>query len=102
HERERRRYGRRIEPRFGIPVIYGTDTVHGDNDVYGVTIFPHGVGLGATDDADLAYKVGFATALEVCKVNHTKDNQSPFLQLAEIRSLHASNISWGREVLTKE
>ncbi|XP_039013629.1 lysosomal beta glucosidase-like [Hibiscus syriacus] len=36
-----------------------------DNNVYGATIFPHNVGLGATRDADLAQRIGVATALEV-------------------------------------
>ena len=34
--------------RLGIPMIYGIDAVHGHNNVYKATIFPHNVGLGAT------------------------------------------------------
>lgn len=34
--------------RLGIPLIYGIDAVHGNNSVYGTTIFPHNIGLGAT------------------------------------------------------
>jgi hypothetical protein len=37
-----------LESRLGIPIIYGTDAIHGNNNVYGSTIFPHNVGLGAT------------------------------------------------------
>ena len=37
-----------LESRLGIPLIYGVDAVHGNNNVYGATIFPHNVGLGAT------------------------------------------------------
>ena len=37
-----------IESRLGIPLLYGIDAVHGNNNVYGATIFPHNVGLGAT------------------------------------------------------
>ena len=37
-----------LESRLGIPIIYGIDAVHGNNSVYGATIFPHNVGLGAT------------------------------------------------------
>ncbi|KAL0713718.1 hypothetical protein Bca4012_020696 [Brassica carinata] len=33
---------------LGIPIIYGIDAVHGNNNVYGATIFPHNIGLGAT------------------------------------------------------
>ncbi|XAR60706.1 Glucan 1,3-beta-glucosidase [Bertholletia excelsa] len=54
-----------LESRLGIPLIYGIDAVHGNNSVYGATIFPHNIGLGATRDADLAYRIGDATALEV-------------------------------------
>ncbi|TYI48751.1 hypothetical protein E1A91_D13G268900v1 [Gossypium mustelinum] len=54
-----------LESRLGIPLIYGIDAVHGNNSVYGATIFPHNVGLGATRDADLAQRIGAATALEV-------------------------------------
>ena len=34
--------------RLGIPMIYGIDAVHGHNNVYKATIFPHNVGLGVT------------------------------------------------------
>ncbi|XP_004296697.1 PREDICTED: lysosomal beta glucosidase-like isoform X1 [Fragaria vesca subsp. vesca] len=54
-----------LETRLRIPLIYGIDAVHGNNSVYGATIFPHNVGLGATRDADLARRIGEATALEV-------------------------------------
>ncbi|XP_073526240.1 beta-glucosidase BoGH3B-like [Phyllobates terribilis] len=54
-----------LESRLGIPIIYGIDAVHGNNSVYGATIFPHNVNLGATRDGDLARRIGAATALEV-------------------------------------
>ena len=37
-----------LSTRLGIPMIYGIDVVHGHNNVYKATIFPHNVGLGAT------------------------------------------------------
>jgi len=37
-----------LASRLGIPIIYGTDAVHGNNNVYGATVFPHNIGLGAT------------------------------------------------------
>lgn len=37
-----------MSSRLGIPMIYGIDAVHGHNNVYNATIFPHNVGLGAT------------------------------------------------------
>jgi beta-glucosidase len=39
--------------------------VHGHNGVYGATIFPHNIGLGATRDPALAKRIGRATAEEV-------------------------------------
>ncbi|KAF5470465.1 hypothetical protein F2P56_010979 [Juglans regia] len=54
-----------LKSRLGIPIIYAIDAIHGNNSVYGATIFPHNVGLGATRDADLNRKIGEATALEV-------------------------------------
>ncbi|KAA8549368.1 hypothetical protein F0562_001052 [Nyssa sinensis] len=62
-----------LESRLGIPLIYGIDAVHGNNNVYGATIFPHHIGLGATRDPDLARRIGVATALEVraCGIQYT-------------------------------
>jgi beta-glucosidase-like glycosyl hydrolase len=37
-----------LSTRLGIPIMYGIDAVHGNNNVYKATIFPHNVGLGAT------------------------------------------------------
>ena len=37
-----------MSTRLGIPYIYGIDAVHGHNNVYRATIFPHNVGLGVT------------------------------------------------------
>ncbi|PNY11277.1 lysosomal beta glucosidase-like protein, partial [Trifolium pratense] len=54
-----------LESRLGIPIIYGTDAIHGNNNVYGSTIFPHNVGLGATRDADLVRRIAAATSLEL-------------------------------------
>jgi beta-glucosidase len=48
-----------------IPLIYGVDAVHGHNNVYGATIFPHNIGLGATGDPALVQRIGRATAEEV-------------------------------------
>ncbi|KAL1222048.1 Beta-D-xylosidase 1 [Cardamine amara subsp. amara] len=54
-----------LASRLGIPIMYGIDAVHGNNNVYGATVFPHNIGLGATRDADLVRRIGAATALEV-------------------------------------
>ncbi|KAK9042305.1 hypothetical protein V6N11_017382 [Hibiscus sabdariffa] len=54
-----------LSTRLGIPMIYGIDAVHGHNNVYNATIFPHNIGLGATRDPELVKRIGAATALEV-------------------------------------
>ncbi|GAB4824566.1 hypothetical protein Ancab_007440 [Ancistrocladus abbreviatus] len=54
-----------LSTRLGIPMIYGIDAVHGHNNVYNATIFPHNVGLGVTRDPELVKRIGAATALEV-------------------------------------
>jgi beta-glucosidase len=48
-----------------IPIIWGTDAVHGHNNVKGATLFPHNIGLGATHNPDLIKSIGAATAKEV-------------------------------------
>jgi beta-glucosidase len=48
-----------------IPVIWGTDAVHGHNNVYGATLFPHNIGLGAAHDPELMTRIGRATAEQV-------------------------------------
>ncbi len=48
-----------------IPLIWGTDAVHGHSNVYGAVIFPHNIGLGAANDADLMTRIGAATAKQV-------------------------------------
>lgn len=49
----------------GIPTIWGIDAVHGHNNVVGATIFPHNIGLGAANDAQLMRKIGQVTAKEI-------------------------------------
>ena len=48
-----------------IPIVWGTDAVHGHNNVRGATIFPHNIGLGAARAPDLIERIGEITALEV-------------------------------------
>lgn len=51
--------------RAAVPVIWGTDAVHGHNNVVGATIFPHNIGLGAMRNPALMRDIGVATAREV-------------------------------------
>ena len=50
--------------RLAIPVLWGTDAVHGANNVYGATLFPHNIGLGAMRNPALMREIGEITALE--------------------------------------
>jgi beta-glucosidase len=54
-----------LQTRLGIPLIYGVDAVHGHGNLWGATIFPHNIGLGATRDPDLVQRIGRATAEEM-------------------------------------
>jgi beta-glucosidase len=44
-----------------IPTFWGIDAVHGNSNVFGATIFPHNIGLGATRDTCLVREIGDAT-----------------------------------------
>ncbi len=48
-----------------IPIVWGTDAVHGHSNIIGATIFPHNVGLGATRDPELIERIGQVTAVEI-------------------------------------
>lgn len=48
-----------------VPVIWGSDAVHGHNNVVGATLFPHNIGLGAARNPDLIRRIGAATAIEM-------------------------------------
>jgi len=54
-----------LDSRLGIPLLYGVDAVHGHNNVYGATVFPHNIGLGAADDEELMERIGAVVAEEV-------------------------------------
>ena len=48
-----------------IPTMWGTDAVHGHNNVIGATLFPHNIALGATNNPELIEKIAAITATEV-------------------------------------
>ncbi len=48
-----------------IPTMWGTDAVHGHNNVIGATLFPHNIGLGAANNPKLIEKIAQITAIEV-------------------------------------
>ena len=77
-----------LRSRLGIPLLYGVDAVHGHNNVYGATIFPHAVSLGATRDADLVRRVARATAVE-CAATGVRWDFAPMVSVVQ-------DIRWGR------
>ncbi|MET0855301.1 MAG: glycoside hydrolase family 3 N-terminal domain-containing protein [Telluria sp.] len=48
-----------------VPVVWGIDAIHGNSNVYGATLFPHNIGLGAARDRHLVQEIGAATARAV-------------------------------------
>ena len=50
---------------LAIPVIWGTDAVHGHSNVIGATVFPHNIGLGAMHNPSLVRDIGRVTAREI-------------------------------------
>ncbi|NMH65727.1 glycoside hydrolase family 3 protein [Shewanella salipaludis] len=50
---------------ISIPTMWGTDAVHGHNNVIGATLFPHNIGLGAARDPELIRQIAAITAKEV-------------------------------------
>ncbi|MCX5213796.1 glycoside hydrolase family 3 protein [Kitasatospora sp. NBC_00240] len=55
---------RALDTRLHIPLLYGIDSVHGDNNLVGATVFPHNIGLGATRDPELVREAARITAAE--------------------------------------
>jgi beta-glucosidase len=53
-----------LATRLQIPILYGIDTVHGDGNMYGATVFPHDIGLGASRDPGLVRDVEHVAAEE--------------------------------------
>lgn len=76
------------EGRTGIPLFWGTDAVHGHNNVMGATLFPHNIGLGAARSPELVRAIAEATAREV-SVTGQSWNFAPTLAVAR-------DARWGR------
>ena len=73
---------------LAIPILYGVDAIHGNNNVNGATIFPHNIGLGAADDSELVERVARATAREILATG-VDWTFAPTLAVAR-------NCQWGR------
>ena len=53
-----------LSTRLGIPLLFAVDAVHGQNTFNGATIFPHNIGLGATQNEKLVEEIAKITAIE--------------------------------------
>lgn len=76
------------ETRLGIPLLLGTDSVHGHSNLKGAVIFPHQIGLGATWNPELVENCARITAVEtgITGINWT------FSPIADV----ARDDRWGR------
>jgi len=74
--------------RLKIPLLYGIDAVHGNNNIDGATIFPHNIGQGATRDAKLLAQAEHVTAQETAGIG-ARWAFAPCIAVAQ-------NERWGR------
>src|SRR5262249_37394732 len=77
-----------LKTRLAIPLIYGSDAVHGHNNVRGAVIFPHNIALGATRDPELVERIGRITAAE-CAATGVYWDFAPAVSVPQ-------DIRWGR------
>jgi beta-glucosidase len=77
-----------LSTRLAIPVIYGVDAIHGHAELYGATVFPQPIGLGATRNEDLVRRIGQATAEEMLATG-VQWTFSPIIAVPQ-------DIRWGR------
>lgn len=54
-----------LESAAPLPLLWGIDAVHGHTNIFGATIFPHNINLGATRNPQLMEAVAAATAREI-------------------------------------
>lgn len=48
-----------------VPLIWGIDAIHGNSNVFGATLFPHNIGLGAAHNQKLIGQIGVAVGRAV-------------------------------------
>ena len=51
--------------KLAIPIMWGTDAVHGVGNIVGATLFPHNIALGAARNPELIKEIGHITATEI-------------------------------------
>lgn len=76
------------QSRLGIPLLYGSDAIHGHAHVPEATVFPHMIALGATGNSALVKEVARVTADELAATG-VNWNFAPNLDMPQ-------DIRWGR------
>jgi beta-glucosidase len=76
------------QSRLHIPVLFGVDAVHGFSHPVDAPLFPHGIGMGATWDADLAEQEGTVTGDALRGTGWVED-------FAPVQDVYRDN-RWGR------
>ncbi|MGV8837165.1 glycoside hydrolase family 3 protein, partial [Cellvibrio sp.] len=82
--------------RIGIPIMWGTDAVHGLGNVVGATLFPHNIALGATNTPELLKQIGWATAREIA-VTRLNWDFSPTVAVARDDRWGRAYESWSED-----
>ncbi len=77
-----------LASRLAIPILYGADAVHGNNNLQGAIIFPHNIGIGAANDPELVWEAARVTARESSAVG-IRWTFSPVVAVPQ-------DIRWGR------
>ncbi|HEX2926708.1 MAG TPA: glycoside hydrolase family 3 N-terminal domain-containing protein [Ruminiclostridium sp.] len=77
------------QTQLSIPLIFGTDAVHGNNNMQDTVIYPHNIGLGATHNGELTAKIASAVADELNAIG-VDWTFSPCVAVS-------NDIRWGRE-----
>jgi beta-glucosidase len=71
-----------------LPIMWGVDAVHGHNNLFGATLFPHNVGIGASRNSDLVRQIAEISAIELA-ISGIKWTFAPTLAVAR-------DDRWGR------
>ncbi|HVR44747.1 MAG TPA: exo 1,3/1,4-beta-D-glucan glucohydrolase [Thermoanaerobaculia bacterium] len=82
--------------RVAIPVVWGTDAVHGHNNIVGATLFPHNIGLGAMRNPELIRRIGEVTAREM-RTTGIDWNFSPTVAVARDDRWGRTYESWSED-----
>ena len=76
------------ESRLQIPLLYGVDAIHGQAAFSGQVIFPHQIGLAATNNSELVEQIARVTTKQLNRTG-IYWNFSPNLDVAQ-------DVRWGR------